>query len=184
MAFWIRRGMRVLDLACATLLALMVVLVFGNVVMRYGFDASITVSEELARWAFVWMTMLGAVVAVENRGHLGSNLLVERLGPGARRACLLLSQALMIGITAMLLVGSWQQAAINWPVRAPVSGLSMAWFYGAGVVFGVLVLGLLLRQALRTLTGAGDEELAPLQESEDVAQIQDLHLDRSAAWRH
>ena len=46
----------------------MVVMVFGNVVMRYAFNSGLTVSEELARFLFVWMTFLGAVVAINERG--------------------------------------------------------------------------------------------------------------------
>ena len=50
-------------------LAIMVVLVFGNVVLRYGFNSGITVSEELSRWLFIWGTFLGALVALrEPRG--------------------------------------------------------------------------------------------------------------------
>src|SRR5437764_405167 len=52
---------RLLDALIALALALMVVLVFGNVVLRYGFNSGITVSEELSRWLFVWMTLLGAM---------------------------------------------------------------------------------------------------------------------------
>lgn len=37
-------------------LAIMVVLVFGNVVLRYGFNSGITVSEEVSRWLFIWGT--------------------------------------------------------------------------------------------------------------------------------
>ena len=44
------------------LLAAMVVMVFGNVVLRYLFDTGIDVSEELSRYFFVWLTFIGAVV--------------------------------------------------------------------------------------------------------------------------
>ena len=60
-------------------LAAMVVMVFGNVVLRYGFNSGITASEELSRWLFVWMTYLGAVVALRNRAHLGTDSVVSRL---------------------------------------------------------------------------------------------------------
>ena len=57
---------RILDAYCGFLkvligicLAVMVVLVFGNVFLRYGFNSGITVSEELSRWLLVWMTFLG-----------------------------------------------------------------------------------------------------------------------------
>jgi TRAP-type C4-dicarboxylate transport system permease small subunit len=57
-------GSRLLEGAIAVMLAVMVVLVFGNVVLRYGFGSGITVSEELSRWLFVWLTFLGALVAL------------------------------------------------------------------------------------------------------------------------
>ena len=57
----------------------MVVLVFGNVVLRYGFNSGITVSEELSRWLLVWLTFLGAIVAVREHAHLG----VDTPGPDA-----------------------------------------------------------------------------------------------------
>ena len=60
-------------------LAVMVVLVFGNVVLRYGFNLGITVSEELSRLLFVWLTFLGAIVALREHGHLGVDMLVSRL---------------------------------------------------------------------------------------------------------
>ncbi|MGC3986299.1 MAG: TRAP transporter small permease subunit, partial [Pseudorhodoferax sp.] len=60
-------------------LALMVLMVFGNVVMRYAFNSGLTLSEELSRWLFVWMTFMGAVVALHERGHLGTDSLIARL---------------------------------------------------------------------------------------------------------
>ena len=80
-------------------LALMVVMVFGNVVLRYGFNSGITVSEELSRWLFVWMTFLGALVALRTHSHLGTDSLVARLpragrsGRGRSQACRLLGLA-------------------------------------------------------------------------------------------
>ncbi|MCK6404311.1 MAG: TRAP transporter small permease, partial [Sphaerotilus natans subsp. sulfidivorans] len=41
---------RLLEAVMALLLAAMVVLVFGNVVLRYVFNSGITISEELSRW--------------------------------------------------------------------------------------------------------------------------------------
>ena len=63
----------------------MVVLVFGNVVLRYAFNTGITVSEEVSRWLFVWLTFLGAIVAMQEHGHLGVDMLVARLPTPARR---------------------------------------------------------------------------------------------------
>ena len=69
----------VLQVVMAAGLAVMVVLEFGNVVLRYVFDTGIAVSEELSRWIFVWVTFLGAIVAMREHAHLGTDALVARL---------------------------------------------------------------------------------------------------------
>ncbi len=163
---------RTLDVLCAACLLVMVVLVFGNVVLRYAFNDGITISEELARWLFVWLTFLGAVAAVAEHGHLGTDLLVARLGARGKRVVLAVAQLAMLGATLLLLRGAWQQMVINISVQAPVSGLSMGWFYASGVVFGVLAGGLLLRQLWRTLSGRlSDDDLVMVQASEDAAAL-------------
>jgi TRAP-type transport system small permease protein len=159
---------RALEALIALALALMVVMVFGNVVLRYAFNSGITVSEELSRWLFVWVTFLGAVVGLRERSHLGTDVLISRIGPAARRACLAIGQAAMIGVTAVLLHGSWSQARINLDVEAPITGASMAWIYGAGVVFAASALPLLLLEFWRTVSGrASDDELLMVQDSEE-----------------
>ena len=70
--FWL------LKVLIALFLAIMVVLVFGNVFLRYAFNSGITVSEEVSRWLFVWLTFLGAIVAMREHGHLGVDSLVKR----------------------------------------------------------------------------------------------------------
>lgn len=175
----IDRVCRVLDGVIALLLAVMVVLVFGNVVLRYGFNSGITISEEVSRWLFVWLTFLGAVVALKEHGHLGTDFLVSRLGPGGKKVCLIVSQLLMLYATWLMLSGSWEQASINWDVQAPVTGASVAIFYGAGVVFAVLAGILLLRDLIRTVTGhVADSDLVMVKESEELAQIESLHLEQ------
>ena len=81
----ITRFCRAIDLLIAAALAVMVVLVFGNVVLRYACNSGIAVGEEVSRWLFVWLCFLGAVVAMKEGGHLGTDMLVSRL-PVAGRA--------------------------------------------------------------------------------------------------
>jgi len=178
------RYCRALEWLLVALLALMVVLVFGNVVARYAFNSGITESEELSRWLFVWLTFLGAIVGMRERAHLGSDMLVSRLGPLGKRVCLALGQGLMLFATWLLLKGSWEQVQINLEVEAPVTGASVGLFYAAGVVFAVSTGLMLLLDFWRTLSGQlRDEDLVMVQESEDLAQIEDLHLDRSQTFK-
>jgi TRAP-type C4-dicarboxylate transport system permease small subunit len=171
---------RLLEWTIALVLALMVVLVFGNVVLRYAFNSGITVSEELSRWLFVWMTFLGAIVALKEHGHLGTDMLVSRLPAWGKRLCLVVAQLLMLWATWLLFSGGLAQAKINLEVEAPVSGASVAIFYAAGVVFAVSAGVLLLRELWRTVSGRmKDSELVMVQESEDLAAVQALHIDQT-----
>jgi TRAP-type transport system small permease protein len=169
---------RALEAVIALALAVMVVLVFGNVVLRYAFDSGITVSEEVSRWLFVWLTFLGAIVAIKEHGHLGTDMLVARLPKAGKKACLIVGHLLMLYVTWLLFEGSLAQTKINWEVNAPVTGASVAIFYGAGVFFAVFAALLLLRETWRAISGRiTDEELVMVQESEDLAQVHELHLD-------
>jgi TRAP-type C4-dicarboxylate transport system permease small subunit len=174
----IERFCRAIDLLIAAALAVMVVLVFGNVVLRYAFNSGIAVSEELSRWLFVWLCFMGAVVALKEGGHLGTDLLVSRLPLAGKKACLVLGHLLMLYVTWLFLDGSWQQAQINLDVEAPVTGLSMAIFYASGVVFSVCAGCLLLLQLLRVLTGRSREsELVMVKESEEQAEFETLQAE-------
>ena len=152
----------------AACLAAMVVLVFGNVVLRYGFNSGISVSEELSRWLFVWLTFMGAIIGLREHAHLGTDMLVGRLGPLGKKACLVLAYALMLLMCWMLFNGSLEQTKINWDVTAPSSGASMAWFYSVGMVFSVSSAVILLNDLFKLLAGRlSDAELIIIKESED-----------------
>ena len=167
------RFCRGLDRVSALALALMAAMVFGNVVLRYGFNSGIAVSEELSRWLFVWMTFLGALVALKENAHLGTDMFTSRLGRTGRRVCMGLSQLLMLGCTVLLFQGSLAQVKINLEVEAPVTGAPMAVVYAAGMAFAVPAIGLLLWQLWRTVGNRlGDQELLMVQESEDLAALQ------------
>lgn len=153
----------------AAALALMVVLVFGNVFLRYAFNSGFSVSEELSRWLFVWLTFLGAVVAVRDNGHLGTDMLVGRLGPRGKKICMGLSLVLILFCLSLLFKGAYEQAVINWDTTSAVMEVSMSWFYASGMVFAVLSAPILLGDLWRLLTGQIDDaHLLLMQESEDV----------------
>ena len=170
---------RLLEWLLVAMLASMVARVFGNGVMRDGFSSGIMISEEMSRWLFVWLTFLGAIVALKERAHLGTDMLVSRLRPVGQRLCLIASEVIMIGVTWLLGQGAWEQAVINLEVQTPVTGASMAMFYASGVVFAVSAGAILLLQLHQTITGrVRDEELIQVKESEELAQMHELDLDR------
>ena len=178
---WLGRYTRALDILSGLCLAIMVVLVFGNVVLRYTMNSGITVSEELSRWLFVWLTFMGAVVALREHGHLGTDVLVSRLPAAGKKVCLVLAQVAMLYVSWLLLKGSWAQMVINADTEAPVTGASVGIFYASGVLMGGSAIAILLRDLLRTLfVPLSDNELVMVQESEELAALQHRAEDASA----
>jgi TRAP-type transport system small permease protein len=164
---------RLLKLVVVLCLAAMVVLVFGNVVLRYGFNSGIAMSEELSRWFFVYLTFLGAVVAMREHRHLGVDSFVKLLPAAGKKACLIVSHLLMLFATWLFLQGSWAQTKINIGSTAPASGLSMGWVYGVGIVFSVSVGLILAYDLYRILTGQlAEDELVMVVESEEHAELE------------
>ena len=169
---------RLLDWVIAGFLAIMVVLVFGNVVLRYGFNSGITVSEEVSRWLFIWVTFLGAIVAIKERAHLGSDMFVSRLPVWGKKICLVLGHLLMLYLCWLFFAGSLDQARINWDVKAPATGISVAVFYSAGIVFSVCAAVLLIFELVLALSGRlSEDELVMVTESEEQAELKSLQTE-------
>lgn len=159
---------KVLSLIIAASLAVMVVLVFGNVVMRYGFNSGITMSEELSRWLFVWLTFLGAIVAMKDGAHLGSDTLVSRMPLSIKKLFFVAGHLLMLFVCWLLFKGAWDQSLINLGTTSAVMEVSMAIFYGCGVVTAVSIALILVHNLWRMLTGQLSEaELIGVRESEE-----------------
>jgi len=164
---------RFLKFFIVTCLALMVVLVFGNVVLRYAFNSGITVSEELSRWLFVWLTFVGAILALRNHAHLGMDSVVSKLPAWGKKACYILSNLLMLYCVVLFFQGTWEQTKINLDNMAPATGLSTGWFYySVGLFFCVSAAALLLRNLYQAVTGRlREDELIQIRESEDVVEV-------------
>ena len=121
-----------------------------QVLMRYLFAYPNPWSEEVSRFCFIWMSLLGASLAVARRAHFRFDQVTERLTPRATRvvetsasAVVLLFALLLIGtgIALMDLTMGERSAALNLPVAlvyaaAPVSGALMVIHLLAGPATG------------------------------------------------
>ena len=152
---------RFLELLLILLLSGMAIMVFVNVIMRYGFNSGINVSEELSRYFFVWLTFIGAVVAFREHSHLGIETLVMFLSRRGRIICMSLSNLVIILCSAIFFWGTWKQFPINASMAAPVTGMSMVWVYGVGLFTGAGMAIIAIERLFRLVTGrVTDEEIA------------------------
>lgn len=165
---------RLLEFLVVVCLVAMVIMVFGNVVLRYGFNSGIDVSDELSRYCFIWLTYLGAMIAMREKGHLGVDTLLKHLPLLGKKLCLFLSESLMLFCNGLFLLGTWEMHDLQLTNTSPVLGLSMIWVFGIGYLVSV-VMGLLnLHVLYRLLSGQlSEDELVQVQEAEGLADAEE-----------
>ena len=147
-----------LELLLILLLAGMAVMVFLNVVLRYGFNSGINASDELSRYFFVWLTFIGAVVTFREHSHLGVETLVMMFGRKGRIICMILSNLIVLMCCSIFFWGAWMQSGINFSMKAPVTGLPMLFVYGIGMFTGAGIAIIAIERLVRLVTGRVTEE--------------------------
>jgi TRAP-type transport system small permease protein len=164
------RGIEVLLVACISVMAVMV---FANVVLRYVFNSGIIISEEVSRMLFIWLTFLGAIVAMRDKSHIGVDTLIKHLPMLGKKICAILSDILILACCVLFFIGSWHQTAINLTVRAPVTEWPMAIIYAPGLVCSTLIGILVLSNIFRVLSGrVREEDLISVKESEELVTLE------------
>ena len=164
---------KLLELLVVLCMVAMVVMVFGNVVLRYAFNSGITVSDEMSRYFFIWLTYIGAMVAMREGGHLGVDTLVKHLPVLGKKVCLFLSESLMLFCNGLFFLGTWKMHELQVTNVSPVVGISMIWIYGIGYVVSVVMGIINLNVLYRLLSGQiSEDELVQVVETEGLADVE------------
>lgn len=137
---------RSIDVIMATLMALMIILVFTNVILRYGFSSGLRPSIELSRLGFVWVVMLGAVVVLRRGEHLAITDVSEALFPRAVPILRRISWLVILVSVSLLFWGASKQALANWNNISQLTGLPKGLLYVPGGISGFLMIFIALRQ--------------------------------------
>ena len=169
----VRYFFKLLEVLIVVFMVAMVVMVFGNVVLRYGFNSGISVSDEMSRYCFIWLTYVGAMVAMREGGHLGVDSLVKHLPIHGKKVCLFLSESLMLLCNGLFFLGTYKMHELQVTNISPVVGISMIWVYGIGYVVGVVMGIINVRVLYRLLSGTITErELLQVVETEGLADAE------------
>ncbi len=127
------------------ILTSMTLIVGANVALRYTTNHSLPWAEEAARYLMIWMTFLGAGLALRIGGHVAITNLHDVMGTTAQK---LLRAAIVVGLLFffgfMVYVG-WQYMQRSQFQQTPALRLSFRYVYAAMPVgFGLMIIHLLL----------------------------------------
>ncbi len=93
------------------LLVGMTLLVFMEVVLRFGFNQSIHWAEEMTLLLAGWFVLYGASYGVKVGAHIGVDAVVRLLTPGTRRLVSVFAVVLCLAYCLLLILGSWEYLA-------------------------------------------------------------------------
>lgn len=128
----------------ALLVVVEIVVLLSGVVSRYVFHDPIVWSDELASILFLWLSMLGAVVALRRGEHMRMTALVARLSPPARALAETLAVAASLAFLALVMHPAWEYAYEESFIVTPALEISNAWRAAALPVGVALMLAVAL----------------------------------------
>lgn len=112
------------ETAIATLLGLMTLLTFTNVIMRYAFNASIIWSLEVVLVMFSWMVLFGLSYGFKVTAHLGVDALTALFSPRVQKILALIAGAFCVLYGVLIMKGSWDY----WAPFADLPPTTGRWF--------------------------------------------------------
>ncbi len=148
------RGLRlIVELPVAILVVAEIVVLFSGVAARYVFHAPLIWTDELASILFLWLAMLGSVVALQRSEHMRLTAIIGGMSATARARAEALATASVAVFLVMVLPSAWEYAADEWFIETPALGIhntfrAMAIPVGAALM-AVTALARLLRISWR-----------------------------------
>lgn len=118
----------------------MVILIFVQVIMRYVFDNSLSWSEELARYLFIWMVFIGASYGVKRSGHINIDVVLNFVSDGAKKAIAIVANLLFIAFAVIISWLGWGLVQQMGEFGQTSSALNLPMHY----VYAALPIGFLL----------------------------------------
>ena len=140
------------------LLAIMFLITFWQIVIRF-LPGEVTVwSEEVARFLFVWIVFLGAATLVRDGEHIRIALITDRLSPTAGRIVRVISSLMIIPFVIFMMWGAYKNMIKQWGTFAPtVDWLRLGYVYLSLVLSGIIMLWYFIRNMFRDLFESGSK---------------------------
>ena len=158
--------------AIGLMMAIMFVLVFANVVTRYLFGISIAVSDEVSTFLMIWVTYLGAGLALREGRHAAIDLFQDMLPEKARHVFRALLGIIILVFFATLGYYGFRFAIFGWSQETAATQIPKGIPYlaiPAGAALLIIHLIIMFRKWIRREWGGStalDDETGFLEENE------------------
>lgn len=131
---------RATEITIGILLAIMSIVIFLQVIYRYVLHASLPWSEELGRYILIYLTFLGASVAVKKNAHIGIEVIVKLFPRPISKALEWVANILSLAFFVILIVYGSKVVKITMMQLSPAMHVKMGYIYMAVVIGAVLMM--------------------------------------------
>lgn len=150
----VARWMAPLEACAAALMLAIVLMLFSGVVARYAFSRPLGWIDEAVSLAFIWVAMLGAVLAMHRNEHLRLSMFVDRMPTRMRSLVHAFSLIAIAGFLIGLIGPAFEHVQSEWVITSPALEIPGGVRVAAIAVGSLLMLALVATYALRTVPKA------------------------------
>ncbi len=151
---------RLLTALCAAGFMVMFVLGVATVFFRFVVERSLTFPDELIRYLFVWMVMLGAAIAYRRGIHAAITMFTMALPAQIQRVVMVIATLIALVFFLVLLRQGIALTIVVMPQISPALEVSMSWVYGAIPVGGAFLMIYGLELLVKLIVLPVDEAMA------------------------
>jgi TRAP-type transport system small permease protein len=158
--------------AIIVVVAVLAVILTAAVFWRYALNNAIPWSEELSKYLMVWLTFLGAPIALRHGSHINIDLLQQLMPPRGRQLFHLVIHLVVAATMAILIWQGISFTQLGARQTASSLNLSMAYLYAAVPIGAALVALVALEHSLRSLAGVVDPTRGLVLDHDAIAEEQ------------
>ena len=138
------------------IVAVLAVILIAAVFYRYALNNAIAWSEEGSKYLMVWLTFLGAPIALRHAAHINIDLLVKLFPPRGRQALYCAINLVILATMGIMLWKGWAFAELGARQVASSFNFSMVWMYVAVPIGSAMTCLVAIELALKALLGIAD----------------------------
>lgn len=154
------------------LLVGMTLLVFVEVVLRFGFNTGISWSQEVTLHMMAWFVLFGASYGVKVGAHIGVDSFVKMFPKKVRQALGLLSVAVCIGYCIIFMIGAWNYLAKLKLISIEMEDLEVQRWMSESIIFlGFIFLMFRFLQLLIKILKGEAEGFSHIDEAKESLEL-------------
>lgn len=143
----------VLEICAALMLIGICAIVFGGVIFRYFLHIGLGWTEELSRYLQIWMTFVGATVAVKRWSHFQLTIINQWIPESATRYTRTLAILLVMALAGVMIKNGTEITRVSWNQTSAIMGWNIGYLYLVVPVSGFLMEIFALRHLVDTWRG-------------------------------